>query len=448
MAGEGRFTTGSTLRHVTVMSLTGSVGLSFMFLIDVATLYWVSYLQDETLVAGVGLAWAVQLFTISFGIGLGIAGTALVGRALGMREGAEARRIAASGLVLASVLMCLMALIVILFRGPLIDLTGAAPASAAVAKRFLLISVPSLPALGIAMMTGAILRAEGDAFRAMWVTTLAGAVAMVLDPIVIVWGGFGVDGAAAVLAISRATAAGLGLWFVIRTRRLVARPSLPDLRRHIPAFFAIAGPAVLTQLSTPFGNFILTGVIAAYGDAAVAGWSVVSRVAVLAFGGIFALSGAIGGILSQNYGARRMDRVRSAYRDALLFCAAYVGSAWLILALLTEEVVALFHLPSAGAEVLRAFTHLGAGAFVFAGFLFVSNAAFNNLRRPLWSSGFNWLRDGLMIAPLAWAMAGAYGAPGVVYAQGIASILAGGLAATVAWRFVARAPAAPVLAPA
>ena len=40
-AQAGRFTTGSTMRHVAVMTLTGSLGLSFMFLIDFATLFYV-----------------------------------------------------------------------------------------------------------------------------------------------------------------------------------------------------------------------------------------------------------------------------------------------------------------------------------------------------------------------------------------------------------------------
>ena len=61
---EGRFVTGSTMRHVAVMTATGSVGLSFMFLVDFATLFYVSLLGDETLTAGVGFAWAIQFFTV------------------------------------------------------------------------------------------------------------------------------------------------------------------------------------------------------------------------------------------------------------------------------------------------------------------------------------------------------------------------------------------------
>jgi Na+-driven multidrug efflux pump len=86
--------------------------------------------------------------------------------------------------------------------------------------------------------------------------------------------------------------------------------------------------------------------------------------------------------------------------------------------------------------VLDAFVGLAAGGFVFAGALFVANAAFNTLGRPLWSTGFNWARDGLVLLPVTWAMAQAFDAPGVVFGQALASVAVGGLAAWAGWRFV------------
>lgn len=437
MASAGpRFTEGSTLRHVTVMSLTGSVGLSFMFLIDVATLFWVAQTGDPSAVAGVGIAWGIQFFTIAIGIGLAIAATALVARALGGRQRAEARRIAASSLVFGGVLMLAMGLAVVALRGPIVALTGAEPASAEVAERFLLISVPSLPLLGFGILGSSILRAEGDAVRAMMVTVSAGCVAMLLDPLFIFGLGLGVDGAAWVVNLSRGTTACLGLAFAIGRHDLVARPRAADVRRHARPFFGIAGPAILTQMSAPVGNFVATAMIARHGDAAVAGWAVVTRLSVFAFGGILALSGAISGIFGQNYGAGRLDRVRSAYRDALRFCAVYTLCAWALLAAASEPLIRLFAVPEAGAGVVRAFTLGTAGTFVFAGALFVANAAFNSLGRPFWSTGLNWLRDGLLVAPFCLALAAVWGAAGVVWGQALAGVLAGLLGAWIGWRFV------------
>jgi Na+-driven multidrug efflux pump len=86
----------------------------------------------------------------------------------------------------------------------------------------------------------------------------------------------------------------------------------------------IALPAILTQLaSTPLGQAVVTRAMASFGEAAVAGMAIVGRMTPVAFGVIFALSGAIGPVIGQNFGAGRMDRVRQAWRDGLLFCGIF-----------------------------------------------------------------------------------------------------------------------------
>ncbi|MCC6006424.1 MAG: hypothetical protein JJU40_01960 [Rhodobacteraceae bacterium] len=97
-APRARFTEGSIMRHVVVMTLSGSAGLTFVFLVDVATLLWVSQIGDERLVAGLGFAWVIQFLTVSAGIGLSVASTALISRAIGQGLWARARETAAGGL--------------------------------------------------------------------------------------------------------------------------------------------------------------------------------------------------------------------------------------------------------------------------------------------------------------------------------------------------------------
>jgi len=435
---QGRFLTGSTMSHVIKMTLSSTIGLTFMFLIDAATLFWISRMGVEQNMAALGFAWTIQFFTLSGGIGLMIAAVALVSRAIGGGDRAQARRHASSAMVITVVVQAIMAALVLFFREDILALAGAKGDTLTIASRFLLISVPSLPLMALGMVGSGILRAEGDAMRSMVITIVAGLVAMALDPLFIFGFGLGVDGAAIVMDIARVVTTVLALWYVIKVHDLAARPSVANVRKVAPAFAVIALPAVATQLSTPFGNYIATGFIAQFGDGAVAGWAVVGRLLVLAFGGVFALSGAVGGIFGQNYGAGQMDRVRSTFRDAIIYNVAYIALAWLVLWSLSGVAVDVFKLGPEGAGVVRAFTNLAAGGFVFTGVLFVSNAAFNNLGRPMWSTGFNWLRDGLLMFPLCWWLAGMLGAEGVVYGQALAGVIAGTLAALTAWRFVAR----------
>ena len=317
-------------------------------------------------------------------------------------------------------------------------LSGAGGAVLEEAVRFLRIGAPSLPLLAAGMASAAILRAAGAAWRAMAVTLAAAAVAVILDPVLIVMMGWGVPGAAVVIVLSRGAMAVAGLYWVAVSMKMLARPGWIDLRHFALPFLAIAVPAVITQLSTPFGNWLLMRAMAPFGESAVAGLGVVLRLTILCFGGIFALSGAIGGIIGQNHGAGLPGRVESAYLDALKFCAVYTGIVWGLLILGADVIAAGFGLGPEGAQVVRWFCHWGAGAFVFTGALFVSNAAFNNLGRPVWASIANWSRDGLLMGPLAFGLGAAVGAAGVIAAQVVANVAAGLVAAWVGWRVVRR----------
>jgi len=78
------------------------------------------------------------------------------------------------------------------------------------------------------------------------------------------------------------------------------------------------------------------------------------------------------------------------------------------------------------------------GGFLFIGALFVSNAGFNKLGRPGWSTLVNWVKDGVLGWPAAALLASSFGAVGVIYGQAVAGMIVGVVAAVWGWFFVAR----------
>ncbi len=435
---QGRFLTGSTMGHVVRMTATGAFGITFVFLVDAANLFWLSQLGEPQLVAAIGFAYAIQFFSVSSGVGLMIAATALVSQRIGEGNPSQARAQAGAALVTATAMQGGVATLVFAFRHELVALAGAEGETARLAARYLGQTVWSLMPMAVALIASGTLRAEGYGAKAMYVTLTSGAVLMVIDPIFIIWWGMGLDGAALGLTLFRFSLMGLALFFASVQLDLIARPDWASMRATFAPYMAVALPAIATQMATPAGNYLLTIVMAPFGDDAVAAWAVVSRLTVLAFGGIFALSGAIGGIFGQNYGAGLYPRLRSTYRDALIFCLLYTLVMWGVLLAATPLIIDAFGLGGQGAEVLRGFTRVGVGGFVFVGALFVASAAFNNLGQPLRSTLIGWLKDGVLSWPAAAWLATGFGAAGVIYGQALAGALVGGLAALWGWRYVAR----------
>ncbi len=438
MSAEARFLSGSTMGHVVRMTLASAVGITFVFVVDAANLLWVSQLGDARLVAAIGFAYAIQFFSVSSGIGLMIAATALVSRAIGAREVHEARRLTASATVIAFIVQLSMAAAIMAFRYDILELAGARGATLDLAARYLWMTMPSLSWMAIGLVCSGVLRAQGDARRAMLVTLGSGAFSLVADPILILYLGLGLDGAAIGLNVSRFILMAIALIFVIRVHGLIARPQWADIKRQIGPYFGIALPAILTQLATPFGNYVLTSVLSQFGDAAVAGWAVVGRLTTVAFGGIFSLAGAISGIFGQNFGAGEFARIRQTYRDAIVFCIGYTLVVWGVLISVSGPVGRAFGLDPDGLIVLRAFTHIGAGAFVFTGVFFVANAAFNTLGKPTRATAMTWLRDGVLTLPVAMWLAAVAGPVGVIYAQAMLGAAIGFASAVWGWNFVQR----------
>lgn len=432
------FVTGSTMRHVVVMTLSGSVGLGFMFLVDFLALYWVSRLNDVSLLAAVGFATMVQFLVISISLGMMIAGVALVARSLGAGQGHRARDYATTSLILSTATQTIVASLAWIYRDPFLALTGAEGEVLQTASELLKISLLSLPLIALGVNAGGLLRAAGDAWRSMLVTLIAGIVIMVLDPLLILYSGYGVMGVAYSIVISRIVMAAIGLYWLIVTHRLLARPSLSAIRGMARPYFSIAIPSVGTQMSTPLGQWILTIAIAPFGPEAVAGLAVSMRIGTLVFGGIYGLAGAIGGIIGQNFGAKRLDRVRRAFLDALIFCSLYTLVAWAILGFGAGLIVDSFGLTGDGARVVVIFCQIITGTFFFVGGLFVAASSFNNLGKPLWAMLANWLHDIVLIYPVAVGLGAYFGAAGAVMSLGIANVIAGLGAAWLAYALIQR----------
>ncbi|MDJ0857662.1 MAG: MATE family efflux transporter [Dinoroseobacter sp.] len=434
---QAKFLSGNLFRHVTVMSLTASIGLVAVFFVDFIDMVFISMLGQAELAAAIGYAGAILFFTTSFGIGMAIAAGALVARALGAGETDLARQRASSSLVYGVLFGSVFAALVWVNIPVLVDLMGASGQTADFATLYLRIVVPSLPLLMIGMAGGAILRAHGAARIAMMATIWGSVVNAVLDPILIFGLNLDLVGAALASVAARITIAAVALRCLLREQDALVLPSVSCLIRDLGPHLAIAAPAIMTQLATPVGQAYVTREMAAFGEDAVAGLAMVSRLTPVAFGVVFALSGALGPIIGQNFGAGKPDRVRAAFRAGLVFAGIYVVAVAIVLFALRGILADLFGATGTARDLVFLFCGPLALAFYFNAVLFAANAAFNNLGRPFLSTLTNWGRHTLGTVPFVMVGATLFGAPGVLIGQAAGGVLFGLFAAFLALRVMA-----------
>jgi putative MATE family efflux protein len=444
---QAKFVEGNLLRHIAVMSLTASVGLMAIFIVDLINMVYISWLGDPDLTAAVGYAGAVMFFTTAFGIGLSIGVTVMVAQAAGARDLDRARMRATVGLALGAVLGVVFTALVWLSLPVIVDLIGATGKTAEHTLGFLRIYTLSQPLLIVAIIGAAILRAYGEARRAMMVTVWGAVALAALDPLLILWADLGLTGAALAGAGSRTVMLLVALWPVWKRIGGFAPLNRDAVASFIPPLVAISGPAILTQMATPVGQALVTRMVAIYGEPAVAGMAIAGRLTPVAFAMIFALSGALGPIVGQNLGAGRMDRVRQVFRDSMIFTAVVIATVSLALFLLRAPLARLFHAEGLTRDLVFLFCGPLSLMFFFNGLIFVSNALCNNLGRPFWSTMVNWGRHTIGTVPLALWFGGIWGAQGVLIGQSVGGILFGLLAVWLGW-YAIRHPNLPAARPA
>ncbi|WP_254454697.1 MATE family efflux transporter [Acetobacter estunensis] len=433
-ASRACFVTGSIMRHVLVMAGTGAIGLMAVFSVDMLNMIYIAHLGDPALTAAIGFAGAVGGIQIAVSIGLTIGLGASVGREIGAGHCPLARRIASSVFLATFGVTLALGLLTALLARPVLEMLGASGAALDQAAFYLQITSPFLPFVSLGMASSALMRAVGDARGSMHVTLVGAMLTAVLDPVLILGMHEGLMGAAASLVLSRLAVLGLGVRGAT-AHHMLTWPRLsaffPDVRR----VGAIALPAILTNLATPIGGAYVTAHMARFGLDAVGGQASVERIVVVAFSFVFALTGAVGPIMSQNLGAGQFDRVREVLLASLKAVGTCVAVTWIVLMLCQNLLVTGFHAVGEGAVLIHLFCSWTVLSYLFIGMLFVANTAFNNLGHPLYSTLFNWGRATLGTAPFV-AFGARFGAPGVQIGQALGCVVFGSVAIMCAFRVV------------
>lgn len=432
------FLQGSILRHVLVMTATGSIGLIAIFFVDFLTLLYISRIGDANMTAGIGLASQISFLFISIQIGFSIGVTALVSQCLGRGDREEAERIATSTILIVAVIIAAISLCAVPFRREMAAFIGAQGKTLDHASLFLLITLPSNVFLAVGMAMSGVMRANGDAARSMYVTLAGAVVIAIMDPIFILALRWDVTGAGLSTFVSRMAIACVGLWGVIRVHKMIRPVDRATIWRCLKLLLMIAIPAMITNLAAPVANIYTLGVLATFGDPVLAGFAIIDRIIPIAYGVLFAMSGAVGPIIGQNFGAQQFDRVTATLNNCYAVALIYGSAIWMVLWAASPLIVSLFRAEGETAAFVLFFCKYGAVGWIFLGWLFAANSAFNNLGYPVLATLFNWGRSTLGVIPFVTLGAWWGGAHGVLLGVAAGGAIFGIGAVLASYRVTAR----------
>lgn len=413
---------GSIPGHLVGQTLPAIIGVAAIMSIGLVDAYFIGQLGSDQL-AAIAFIFPISVALTSLGVGVMVGINSVVARALGEGDDEKAARRANFGVVFA--VLCGVALGLVLFAilDPLFRLMNAPDALLPLIRTYMQPYALGFPLILAIMGFNGVLRGQGEARKTSLVSITYAAANWILDPILIT-GAFGFEGLG-IVGAAYATIIGWGCGAVMAMilMRNTAIPLNPMLLRHCslidPAIsiLKVAGPAAFSNAINPIGLSILTALIASAGQDAVAGFGAAGRLQGFATVPLLALSGAIGSIVGQNWGAREYDRARMAALYAGLFCIAWGLGTAIVLFTFGEWFADLFTEEPAVIEEFALYLEIAAWGYAGFGLLIVANGILNAIDKARYALLQSIARVLLVMLPVAWVLQSDWGSSAIYTAE-------------------------------
>ena len=409
-----------------ILSLAAPTILSMLItsIYNLADTFFVG--QISTSASGaVGVVSSLMAIIQALGFMLGHGAGTIISRSLGSRDTTAATRFASTSFFTALVFGVVLAVAGLGTLPHFMMLLGSTetilPHACAYARPILI----AAPLMISSLVMNNILRYEGKASFAMIGLVTGGVLNIALDPLFMFVFGLGTAGAGIATALSQSISFCILLSMFLRGKT-VSQFRLSAVTREARDFGRIllgGAPSFGRQGLNSIGGMLLNLAARSYGDAAVAGMSIVSRIFMFIISVAIGVGQGLQPVASFNYGARKYRRVRQAaiFTIEAAFCmlVVLVGLCWVN----GDALVRLFRDdPAVTAVALPAF-HYQCLAMLLQPIIVVANMTFQSVGASGRATFLACCRQGVFFIPLILILPRTHGLFGVEICQPIADVL-------------------------
>ena len=329
------------------IAVPSSVGTVFMTLYNVVDTYFAGKISPEAL-AALAQTFPVYFIIIAMGVGLSIGTTSLIANALGEKKTKKASHFLAQSISLAILTAIIVSILGINLGPSIILFMNDSIVTMKLSMEYLNIIFLGSIFVFIQMAVNSSLSAMGDTKSNRNVLIVSFFLNIILNPLFIF--GYGIIPAMGMkgIAISTIISQGLGTFYIIY------KVTKTDLSEYLyfncfkPKIQIILDllkqgiPASIGMMMISVGVFIILFFIGQYGDFALAGYGTAIRYEQLYLLPVLGLNTAVLAIVGQNYGAKKIKRIREIYNKALIYGCSFMFFAGFVIYFTAESAVSLF----------------------------------------------------------------------------------------------------------
>ncbi len=368
-----------------------------------------------------GLMAILQAFGFMFGQGSG----SLASRALGAKDVERASKYSSTGFFAAVMSGAIIAVFGIIFIDPFMYLLGSTDTILPYAREYAIYILIAAPFLCSSCVLNNVLRFEGQAALATIGLASGGILNIFGDWILMKVFDLGVTGAGISTAVSQFISFMILLimFFVGKTS---SKLSIKKISKSFADWFDICKtgfPSLVRQGLTSISTMLLNNCAEAYGDEAIAAMSIVNRICFFTFATSLGIGQGFQPVCAFNYGAKKYNRVKSAFIFTLVVGEVILGSVAIIGLIFSDELIAIFRNDP---EVIRIGTFALSAQFIGQFFQPVAVCT-NMLFQSSGSSGIatllSMMRSGVFFIPILLIFTATSGLVGIQLSQAISDIL-------------------------
>lgn len=381
--------------------------------------------------AAMGFTFPVVMLMMCVAGGLGTGITTLMSHAVGRRDFAQAERFVSHGVTLNVIAMTILAITGYFLVNPIFRMLGADARTLPLIGEYMRTWYAGAIFMSLPMLGNGILISVGDSKSASLFIVLGTVVNIVLDPVMI-FGllgcpAMGIRGAALATVIAQAVST---VWLI---HLLSRKHSLLSLRKwrldeYMVSMWRIASfaiPSIASMLLHPISATVITRILSQFGAEAVAAAGAAGRIEAFAFMIPMALGMSLTPFVSQNYGARRMDRLREAMKTTVGFALSYGGFTTAVFFVCAPWMAAFFTSDPKVAATLVLYIRIIAFGYGMMETHRYCSFFLTGMHMPLASSLLNALRVVVLLVPLSCLGAHYWGIPGLFSARLATDLIVG-----------------------
>ena len=389
------------------MSLPMMISMLIQALYNVVDSVFVAQINENALTA-VGMAFPFQNLMISVGVGTGVGVNALLSRSLGEKKFDVANKSAENGVFLAILSYLAFLVAGALLSRPFFAIQTDIAEIVEYGTTYLTICLVLSVGIFIEIMFERLLQSTGRTLCTMFTQGLGAITNIILDPCLIFGLGpfpeLGVAGAAWATVIGQMAAAVLAIILnqaVNREIHLSVRDFRPD-GRIIKTIYSVGVPSIIMSSISSVMTFGMNIILMGFTSTATAVFNVYFKLQSFVFMPIFGLNNGLVPIVAYNYGARKGERLVKAVKLACCYAVGIMVIGLVIVQLFPGPILLLFnasdYMLEIGVPALRTISI----SFLFAGFCVISSSAFQALGHGVLSMIMSFVRQLIVLLPVAW----------------------------------------------